>query len=145
MPQKRATYITHGNDESCEEIRRFIEEAGIILDVRDVQDNPLTVEEMVKLFGHNPLIYFVNTASEVFTELGLDKALPGRDELLVLMAENPDLLRRPIVKSTRLLTVGSNKDKIAEMLQISRNGEPQEEVNANRGGRITRRALPSRK
>jgi hypothetical protein len=65
--------------------------------------------------------------------------------MLTLMAANPEIIRRPLIKNTRLLTVGCNKDRIAEMLQISRNGEPSEEVSGNRGGsRITRRVLPSR-
>lgn len=147
MPQKRATFMTYGKDERCDEIRKFIEDAGIRLDIRDLSLNPLTVEEMDYMFGHNPLSYFINTASSEYTRLGLDRMMPERREVLKLIAENPGLLRRPIIKNSRLLTVGCNKDKIAEMLQISRNGEPQEEnSHDNRpANRITRRSLPSRK
>ena len=36
MPPKRVTFITYGNDEQCAETLRFIENAGVILDIRDI-------------------------------------------------------------------------------------------------------------
>jgi len=145
MPQKNATYISFASDERCNDLCKFIEDAGVRLQIRDLEKNPLSVAELDKLFGHNPLTYFINQTSSEYTRLGLDQKQPGRQELLEMMAENPGLLRQPIIKTTRLVTVGYNKDKIAEMLQISRNGEPQEEINSNRGGRIIRRPLPTKK
>ncbi len=145
MSQKCVTYIIYGSDERCDDIRRFIEDAGIRLDVRDMKDRPLSADELDLLFGHNPLTYFVNPASIEFSKLGLEVKLPARADLLELMSKHPGLLRRPIIKTIRLVTAGYNKEKIAEMLQISRNGERADDVNGNRPGRITRRALPSRK
>jgi regulatory protein spx len=145
MPQKRATFMTYGNDERCDEIRKFIEDAGIRLDIRDLSKHPLSFEELDHMFGHIPLTNFLNPASNDYTRLGLDRGLPDRRDLLQMMAENPGLLRRPIVRNTRLLTVGCNKDKIAEMLQISRNGEPLEVPNSNKPSRISRRVLPTKR
>ena len=155
MPQKSATFITYGSDERCDEIRKFIEDAGVRVVIRDLSQRPLTVEELDLMFGHNPLSYFVNPASSDFSKLGLDKKMPERREMLQLIAQNPGLLRRPIVRNARLLTVGCNKDKIAEMLQINANGEPIEEPNSehknehrneHRGGhKVPRRSLPARR
>lgn len=145
MPQKRATFMTYGNDERCDEIRKFIEDAGIKLDIRDLSKRPLTFDELDHMFGHIPLTYFLNPASNEYTRLGLERGLPDRRDLLQLIAENPGLLRRPIVRNTRLLTVGCNKDKIAEMLQINRNGEPVEVPNTNKSSRISRRVLPAKR
>jgi len=145
MPQKRATFMTYGNDERCDEIRKFIEGAGIILDIRDLSKHPLTLDELDHTFGHIPLTYFLNPASNEYARLGLERGLPDRRDLLQLMAENPGLLRRPIVTNARLLTVGCNKDKIAEMLQINRNGEPLEVSNTNKSNRISRRVLPAKR
>ena len=138
--------MSYGSDEKCEEIRKYIENAGYRLTVRDLSKYPLSVEELDHLFGHNPLFYFVNPASSEYTKLGLGDELPERRQMLELIAQNPGLLRRPIVKSTRLLTVGCNKDKIAEMLQINSNGEAPEDPKDRRPvPRVTRRALPARK
>ena len=145
MPQKSATYISFASDEHYNDLCKFIVDAGVQLHIRDMEKNPLSVTELDQLFGHNPLTYFINTTSSEYTRLGLDQKQPDRQELLEMMAENPGLLRQPIIKTTRLVTAGYNKDKIAEMLQISRNGEPQQEVSGNRGGRIIRRPLPAKK
>lgn len=146
MPQKYATFITYGHDDRCDEIRKFIENAGVRVNLRDLSQHPLSVEELDSMFGHNPMSYFLNTASSEYTKLGLDQKLPERRELLQLISQNPGLLRRPIVRNARLLTVGCNKDKIAEMLQISANGEPLEEPHENKNShKVPRRSLPARR
>ena len=145
MPQKSATYIDFGEDDQCADVRKFIEEAGVRLNLRDMAENPLSAEELNHLFGHNPLAYFVNPAAKDYKKLGLDKEQPERQEMLGILAENPGLLKRPIIKTARLVSVGCNRDKISEMLQISRNGNQIDHINGNRGGRITRRALPAKK
>lgn len=45
-----------------------------------------------------------------------------RDELYKMMAENNDLIRKPIIVAGRLMVVGPNIPKIMEMLQIRSNG-----------------------
>ena len=145
MPQKRATFMFYGNDERCEEMRKYIEKAGYRLDLRDLSKQPLSVEELDSMFGHNPLLYFVNPASSDYTKLGLGDEMPERRQMLEILAKHPGLLRQPIVRNTRLVTVGCNKAKIAEMLQINSNGESPEETNHSRSSKITRRALPARK
>ena len=145
MPQKDAIFMTCGTDERCDDIRKFIEDAGIRMTIRNIKEEPLSVRELVLLFGHNPLSYFINPASEEYSKLGLDRQLPERDDLLKLMADNPGLLRVPIIKTVRLVIVGCNREKVAEMLQISRNGDQPQDTEVNRGRRITRRSLAPRK
>jgi regulatory protein spx len=145
MAQKTATYYGYGEEDQCAEVCKLIEDAGIHLHRRDMAKFPLSARELDGLLGHNPLTYFINPAAKEYEKLGLDKKRPERAEMLEILAENPELLRRPIIKSSRLVTVGCNKEKISEMLQISRNGSQIDEPNGNRGGRITRRSLPSKK
>ena len=145
MAQKTATYISIGEEDQCSELRKLIEDAGIHLDVRDLAKDPMSPRELGALFGHNPLKYFINPAATEYKKLDLDQRQPERQELLEILAENPGLLKRPIIKTSRLVTVGCNMDNISDMLQISRNGGQSDEVNGNRDRRITRRSLPSRK
>ncbi|MBD3257919.1 hypothetical protein GF377_05765 [candidate division GN15 bacterium] len=119
MAQKRASFMTYGSDERSEAIRKFIEDAGVQLQIRDWQQQPPTVDELDRLLGHIPMKYFVNPASPSYEAKKLDEQLPSRGELLQMMADDPSLLRRPIIKTTRLITVGFDKKKIAEMLQLN--------------------------
>jgi len=128
MPQKQAIFISYGIDEQCEEIRKFIEDAGVRLIVRDLKTNPLSYTELDRMIGFNPIANFLNPISKDFAKLGLDKKLPERRELLQLMAEHPSIIRGPIIRNARLLTVGCDRKIISAMLQISPNGGPMNEI-----------------
>lgn len=128
MPPKRATYITYGSDERCAETLKYIEDSGVLLNVRDIGKKPLTEYEIVELIGNLQVSHFLNKMSESYSKHHLDRATPGREEVIKLMASDHTLLRRPIVKSSRLLYIGCDKHKIAEMLQIGANGQAREEV-----------------
>lgn len=151
MPQKRARYITHGCDEECAEIRSFIEEAGVLLDFRDLGKDPMSKDEISMLLGHLNLSHFVNPMSPSFEKLGFDRGLPDREEVLEAIANDNTLLKRPIILTARLITVGNDRKKIAEMLQLSSNGTPQDR-NANtdlgntrnKNGRSNSRATAAR-
>ena len=122
MPPKRATFISYGNDEQCAETRRFIENAGVILDIRDIEKQPLMLDEVSKLVGHFSIEYFINPLSKSFTKFGLDHETPDRDEVIKMIAEDNTLLRRPIIKTNRLFIIGCDRKRISELLQISMNG-----------------------
>ena len=135
MALKRATFYTYGKDETCTEIQKFIEDAGIILDIRDIELRPLTLDEIKKIIGHINLNHFLNTFSESYAKYHLDDGLPAREEVYELIANDHTLLKRPIIKSARLMTVGYDKKKIAELFQISNNGS---DVNEEPRGNIKR-------
>lgn len=133
MAPKRATFISYGTDDKCLETRRFIENAGIDLEVRDLLKKPFTEDEAFRLLGNWDLMVFLNPASEAFEKHGLDQKMPDRHEVARLIAADPTLLRRPIIKNSRLMTIGCDKRKIAEMLQISMNGKSGDDDNGGNG------------
>jgi arsenate reductase-like glutaredoxin family protein len=118
MAQRRATFLTYGNDDRSNELRTFIEGAGILLTVRDLRTQPMSVRELSKLLGHLPLMNFLNMGSPAFHANGLDDTLPPRENVMRMIAADQSLLRTPIIMTVRLLTVGYDKKKISEMLQI---------------------------
>ncbi len=124
MVPKVAKFFTYGDDSTCGEVRKFIQDAGILLDVRDISQSPFTEDELNRLIGHINIHHFLNPLSDSFGKHNLDETLPSRSELLKLMALDYTLLRRPIIKTARLMTIGCDKKKISEILQISMNGTP---------------------
>lgn len=143
MAPKRAKFYSYGDDAMCVEIKEFIEKAGVFLEVRDIEKNPLTLDELSYLFRFIDIKHFLNTFSEAYEKYRLDQNLPPREKILELMALDHTLIRRPIIQTARLLTVGCDKKKIAEMLQINANGsQPQDEANNsnNRRGRNNQEA-----
>jgi arsenate reductase (glutaredoxin) len=57
----------------------------------------LSVAELEKLIGKRDYREFLNTRNELYRERGMKENPPPREEALQLMAENPNLIRRPIV------------------------------------------------
>jgi arsenate reductase-like glutaredoxin family protein len=134
MAAKRVKFYTFGDDDRCHDIRKFIEEAGVLLDMRDIEKEPLDYYELDRLFGYCEISHFVNKASETYGKKKLDQQMPPRDEVLKLMAEDNRLIRRPIVETTRLFTVGCNKKAISDMLLLSRDSEPSKSESRKSGG-----------
>jgi len=122
MTLKKVKYITYDENEQCAEIRKFIESAGIVLEVRDITKKPLTQREIAELLSHFDIAHFLNPLSKTFKKYGFDKHTPKKEEIIKGILEDYTLLRRPIISSARLFTIGCNKKAIAEMLQISQNG-----------------------
>jgi arsenate reductase-like glutaredoxin family protein len=122
MAPKRAVFLSYGNDDACIETKRFIEEAGVVLECRDISKQPLTVHELDRLVGTLSVSHFLNSMSDAYSKHGLDKEVPDRARAIALMAQDHTLIRRPIVKSARLITIGCDKKRISEMLQLNSNG-----------------------
>lgn len=123
MPPKRATMYTYGDNELCDEISKLIEDADVLLTVRDISKAPLSVAETAKLVGHLNLNHFLNPLAKAYTKNKLDQELPAREEVIKMIAEDHTLLKQPIVVASRLLTVGCDKGKIVAMLQAGRGEE----------------------
>ncbi len=119
MAPKRATFYTYGSDTICDDAQKFVSDAGVLLTVRNLAEQPLTVLELKNLIGHIDVKHFLNTASPEYAELKIEEVLNDRLELFKIISENNSILRRPIVRTPRLVTVGCDKIRIAEMLQIS--------------------------
>lgn len=131
MALKKVKYMTYDENEQCAEIRNFIENAGIVLDIRDLAKEPLKEEEVARLISHFDIGHFLNPMSKSYKALGFDNHTPSRDEIIKGIANDYTLIRRPIIKNARLFTVGCNKKAISEMLQISRNGQNSDNGDGN--------------
>lgn len=126
MAPRRAQFYSYGTDGPCTEVKKFIENAGILLEARNIEEKPLTIDELMDLIGYLNIKHFLNTSSKSYKKHGLDKELPSQMEIFKLIAADFSLLKRPIVRSKRLVTIGCDKQRIAEMLQIGPNGEATE-------------------
>ena len=148
MAPKRATFLCYGDDDICRDTRKLIEESGVILTSRDMQKDPLSEAELDRLVGTLSIAHFVNTLAPAFAKIGWDKGLPSRDEVIAAMAADYTLIRRPIVKASRLITIGADKKRITEMLQVGQSAienvpqprQPHRNSNSKKGHRSPSRS-----
>ena len=118
MVPKRAKFYKFGDDERCEEVRKFIENAGVLLDVRDLKIDPLTPAEAHDLIGYLHVDHFINKMSPYYTKSGIEAVLDNREKVIEIIVKEPSLVKVPIVKSARLITIGCDKGKISDMLRL---------------------------
>lgn len=137
---KRVTLYTDPQDTQCDEVKSFLEEQDIRLHIRNIKTEPLGKPEISMLLRHFDLRHFLNAESRLYKKNKLDKSVPGRDEVIDMIATDNELLRVPIIVFGRLMTVGCNREKIIEMLQIKNNGHNPSEEDNSRSKKATSRS-----
>ncbi|MDF1543532.1 MAG: hypothetical protein P1R58_00355 [bacterium] len=145
MAPRRAIFLSYGSDADCLETKKYIEELGVLLIIRDLSKDPLSVDYLTDMIGYLNINHFLNQGSESYSKLGIDKNKHTREEIIGMMAEDHTLIRRPIIRSARLITIGCDKKKIAQMLQMGTEQLPaNENFNArHQGGRSSHRRRES--
>jgi arsenate reductase-like glutaredoxin family protein len=83
-----------------------LQDRGAALTERDFGKKPFSVEELEQLFGDRPLEPFLNTRHELYRAHDMKRGLPARDELLRMIAETPNLIRRPLLVDGDKILVG---------------------------------------
>jgi len=86
-----------------------LRELGVTVTERDFGKQPFTVEELAQIFGDRPIEPYLNTRHEIYKARDMKHGLPPRDELLRLIVENPNLVRRPLLAVGEELVPGFNE------------------------------------
>jgi Spx/MgsR family transcriptional regulator len=82
---------------SCRKAKGLLLEIGAELDEHDLGKERLTAEQLDALIGPRNHLDFLNPRNELYRQRKMKQHPPGRDEALRLMANEPNLIRRPIV------------------------------------------------
>ena len=71
----------------------------------------LTAAELDKLIGNRDYRLFLNSRNEIYRERGMKENPPSRPEALRLMAEHPNLIKRPILVKGREMVLGFDEEE----------------------------------
>lgn len=66
----------------------------------------LTVQQLDNLIGNRDYRLFLNPKNELYREKGMKDKPPARAEALKLMAENPNLIKRPLIVEGKTVLFG---------------------------------------
>jgi len=87
------------------------------LDERDYAKQRLSLNQLKALFaGADPRDY-LNPKSPAFKAMGLRGKTLTPADALKLMAEEPNLLKRPLVIAGRKMVAGFDRDRLRELLK----------------------------
>jgi arsenate reductase len=76
----------------------------------------LTIAELDQLIGKRDYRLFLNSRNELYRERGMSDNPPPRAEALRLMAENPNLIKRPILVKGREIVLGFDEPALSALL-----------------------------
>ncbi len=116
---RRAQFYYRNPCPACEEAEKFLGEHDILVVVRDLKKEPFNRIELGHILRHFDFKHFIDSSGAVYKKVKLDNSIPPREELLDLFVKYPDLLKYPIIVSGRLMTIGSGRQQLIDMFQLS--------------------------
>ncbi|MDY4002007.1 Spx/MgsR family RNA polymerase-binding regulatory protein [Streptococcus orisratti] len=103
---------------SCRKARAWLTKHEVPFQEHNIITSPLSREELMSIlsFTENGTEDIISTRSKVFQKLDIDVDKMSISELIQLIADNPSLLRRPILLDKKRMQIGFNEDEIRAFL-----------------------------
>ena len=95
---------------TCRKAKAFLEARKVELELRDLGKDRMSVEELDTLIGKRDHRMFLNTRNELYRTRKMCQNPPTREDALKLMAEEPNLIRRPVVLRGADLVLGYDEE-----------------------------------
>ena len=91
-------------------------EKGALLDEHDLGKERLTAEQLDALIGTRDYLDFLNHRNELYRQRKMKENPPSREEALKLMAQEPNLIRRPIVIRDGQMVLGYDEEELRKLV-----------------------------
>lgn len=85
------------------------------LQFRDLGKEPLSAAELEKLIGDRDYREFLNTRNELFRRKKMKTNPPARKEAIQMMANEPNLIRRPVIVAGKHIVLGFDEQAIKNL------------------------------
>ena len=105
MP-KKISFYQKPTCTTCRKAKAYLEKHGAVLELRNLDTERLSESELDKLIGKRDHREFLNTRNELYRSRKMKENPPGRAEAVKLMAEYPNLIRRPVTISGGQIVLG---------------------------------------
>jgi len=113
--RKKVQFLQKPSCTTCKKARKFMERRGFQLYFRDLAKDRLSSTELEKLIGRHDYTDFLNTRNELFRRKKMKDNPPSRREAIRMMAQEPNLIRRPVIVAGGRVVVGFDQDGIAKL------------------------------
>ena len=91
-------------------------EKGAVLDEHDLGKERLTAEQLDAPIGTRDYLNFLNQRNELYRQRKMKENPPSREEALRLMAQEPNLIRRPIVIRGGQMVLGYDEEGLSKLV-----------------------------
>lgn len=112
---KKVQFLEKPSCTSCRNARSYMEKRGFELQIRDLDKERLSADELEKLIGDRDYREFLNTRNELYRQKNMKQTPPPRSEAIRMMAETPNLIRRPVIIGGGRIVLGFDEKGISEI------------------------------
>jgi arsenate reductase len=113
---KKAKFLQKPTCTTCRKAKSFLEKLGAELELRNLDTERLSEEELDKLIGSRDHRKFLNTRNEMYRTRNMKDNPPGRAEAIKLMAKSPNLIRRPVVIRGVEIVLGYDEEAFRKLV-----------------------------
>jgi arsenate reductase (glutaredoxin) len=99
---------------TCRKARKLLEEIGADFEPIELADK-LSVDELDALIGERDHRQFLNFRNELYRERKMRLNPPSRAEAIALMAEHPNLIKRPLTVAGDEIVLGFDEEKLRSL------------------------------
>lgn len=89
---------------------------GAELQERDLGKDPLGESELRTLIGDSDIAAFLNTRTSMYREQNMKANPPTKAQAIKFMAQDPNLIKRPITLKGRAKVIGFDADKLRALV-----------------------------
>ena len=89
---------------------------------RNLATQPLTAAELDALIGERPVTEFLHPGSTLYRERNMGENPPGRAEGIRLMAEDPNLILRPVLRRGDQVVARPDDATLAKLTEVQEPG-----------------------
>jgi len=92
-----------------------VEKKGFALEFRDLAKERLSEAELDQLISERDYKEFLNPRNEIYRQKNMKANPPSRREAIRMMAEEPNLIRRPVIIAGGRMVLGFDEEAIAKL------------------------------
>ena len=117
MPKSKIRFLTKLTCTTCRKAKAYLEKLGAELDSRSLDKQKLSEDELDKLIGKRDYKQFLSSRNDLYKERKMKEHPPSRAEAIRLMAQEPNLIRRPVVIRGKRLVLGYDEQAYKDMVK----------------------------
>lgn len=101
---------------TCRNAKKLLEEQGADLELINL-DNKLSADQLEALIGERDYRKFLNPRNVLYREHNMKDEKPPRAKAIAMMAEHPNLIKRPLTVLGDEMAIGNDKAKMLELAE----------------------------
>lgn len=105
---------------TCTKAKKFLMAHNLTVTYREIVEDPLTLEELQEVYRRSglPIKKLLNTSGLLYRSLNMKEKMKTykEEELLALLAQEPMLVKRPVLRTDKVVLVGFSEEEWVEKL-----------------------------